>query len=411
MKKGLIRNSLIAVLASSMLLAGCGDALSAPEPSLEAIEATASPIIADEQIAISANASATSTPSVGLEPEGQAGGVSADTVSTDIASTDLVSDNSVPQEGDVPDTGNDQKGDEGDVVAEATQTIENEVVTAASLDSQVSSLPARSSSPRVLVPAASGTSVIGNQYISIDISNISQGYFMAHYLGSAPKVKLQLTGPGGSTYTYNMTNASLVIPLSTGSGAYNIKCCENITDNQYAVVFQEDISANITNTFGPFLYPNCYVGFTSSSALVSRAQSVVANCTSDLEAVEAIYDYVVGNISYDAALAANAPKGYVPNPDATFSSGKGICFDYAALMAAMLRSQGIPTRVEVGYAKDAYHAWISVYIADRGWVNGIIEFKGNSWTLMDPTYAANNSEAALRSFIGNGSNYVTKYMY
>jgi hypothetical protein len=92
-------------------------------------------------------------------------------------------------------------------------------------------------------------------------------------------------------------------------------------------------------------------------------------------------------------------------------SGTGICLDYAAVMASMLRSQNIPTRLEVGYAGTAYHAWISTYIAEVGWVNGIISFDGKSWSLMDPTFAANSSQQTLKNFIGDGSNYSTKYIY
>ena len=66
-------------------------------------------------------------------------------------------------------------------------------------------------------------------------------------------------------------------------------------------------------------------------------------------------------------------------------TGKGICFDYASLMAALLRSQGIPTKLVVGYSGDAYHAWISVYLDEIGWVDKIIEFDGKSWSLIDPT--------------------------
>ena len=84
---------------------------------------------------------------------------------------------------------------------------------------------------------------------------------------------------------------------------------------------------------------------------------------------------------------------------------------YSAVMASMLRSQGIPTRLEVGYAGTAYHAWISTYITDVGWVNGIIEFDGTTWALMDPTFAANTNANTLKNFIGDGSNYKTKYIY
>ena len=80
-------------------------------------------------------------------------------------------------------------------------------------------------------------------------------------------------------------------------------------------------------------------------------------------------------------------------------------------MAAMLRSQRIPTKLEFGYAGDAYHAWVTAYIEDEGWINGIIEFDGVDWTLMDPTFAANAGTKKIKSFIGDGSNYTTKYTY
>ena len=124
-----------------------------------------------------------------------------------------------------------------------------------------------------------------------------------------------------------------------------------------------------------------------------------------------VYNYVTSTITYDHTKAATVQSGYTPNVDEIMASGTGICLDYAAVMASMLRSQNIPTRLEVGYAGQAYHAWISTYITDVGWVNGIIEFDGVNWSLMDPTFAANSSETALKNFIGNGSNYKTKYIY
>ena len=93
------------------------------------------------------------------------------------------------------------------------------------------------------------------------------------------------------------------------------------------------------------------------------------------------------------------------------ASKKGICFDYASLMAAMLRSQGIPTKLEVGYSGQAYHAWISVYLQETGWVDGIISFDGKDWTLMDPTLAAGNDRASVKKYIGDGSHYTVKYTY
>ena len=92
-------------------------------------------------------------------------------------------------------------------------------------------------------------------------------------------------------------------------------------------------------------------------------------------------------------------------------SGKGICFDYASLMAGLLRSQGIPTKLVVGYSGTAYHAWISVYLDEAGWVDNIIEFDGSSWSLMDPTLAACNDSSSVKEYIGDGSNYTEKFSY
>ena len=234
---------------------------------------------------------------------------------------------------------------------------------------------------------------------------------MVHYLGSSSKVKMQLTGPDNVTYTYNLTGEQAVIPITSGSGIYNLVAFENISENQYSTMYATDIDFNITNEFGPYLYPNQYINFTADSAIVPIAKELASTATCDLEVVTAVYSYIVANVEYDEVKLQNAEKTYLPDVDEVLATKKGFCFDYAALMAAMLRSQRIPTRMEIGYAGDAYHAWISVNIDDRGWVSGMIEFDGLNWTLMDPTFAANTSKSELKSFIGDGSNYITKYVY
>lgn len=269
----------------------------------------------------------------------------------------------------------------------------------------------RDNTPNVLEPTASGEKVTGDDTFAIDYSNASEGYFTVHYTGTNNKVKMQLTGPDGVTYTYNLGGDEAVIPITSGNGSYTIVAFENISGNQYSTLYATDIDFNVTNEFGPYLYPNQYVNFNAESAIVPLAKSLAEGATSDLEVVTAVYSYIVANIEYDEVKLQNAEKTYLPDVDEVLSSKKGFCFDYAALMAAMLRSQRIPARMEIGYAGDAYHAWLSVYIDDRGWVSGIIEFDGANWTLMDPTFAANSSKSTLKSFIGDGSNYITKYVY
>lgn len=235
---------------------------------------------------------------------------------------------------------------------------------------------------------------------------------MICYTGTNAKVKLQITGPDQITYTYDLKTKDFeTFPLSSGSGTYHLTVYENITGKQYATVFSLDLEPTITNTFGPYLYPNQYVKFTKDSEAVKLAASLSASADDDLDVISAVYTYVTTHVTYDYDKAQNVQSGYLPDIDETLASGKGICLDYASLMVSMLRSQSIPTRMEVGYAGQAYHAWLSSYINEIGWVNGIMEFDGTDWTLMDPTFASTSSEKDLKNFIGDGSNYKTKYIY
>lgn len=263
-----------------------------------------------------------------------------------------------------------------------------------------------------LLPTASGTVVYGNEILSIDASNISEGYFMIQYQGSADKVKLQVTIPDGTVYTYTLAIGSYeAFPLSGGDGSYHLDVLEHAYDDMYALSFSQDISVTLNDEFKPFLYPNQYVWFTQDYEAVKYASRLSDSSSNDLDYVEQVYNYVIGSIKYDEELAENVESGYLPNIDNTMKTKKGICFDYASLMAAMLRCQQVPTKLVVGYSGDAYHAWISVYLKEVGWVDNIIEFDGKSWSLMDPTLAANNSGSSVKKYVGDGSNYTEKYSY
>ena len=151
------------------------------------------------------------------------------------------------------------------------------------------------------------------------------------------------------------------------------------------------------------------MNFTATSLPVGKAVDLAYTANNDLEVVESVYNYMIRNFTYDYDKAATVKSGYLPVVDEVFQSNTGICFDYASVMASMLRTQNIPTRLEVGYAGEDYHAWISVYIKDMGWVNGIIEFDGTTWNMMDPTFASTSKTP--KKFITDSSKYMTKYLY
>ena len=273
--------------------------------------------------------------------------------------------------------------------------------------------PPRDSTPKVLTPSADGVTVYQNDFASIDASNTSQGYVMVKYNGANEKVKLQITCPDQSCYTYLISDRGAydTFPLTAGNGSYTLQVLENVAGDTYTVSLTQSINVSIEDEFLPFLYPNQYVNFHADSQAVSKGSDLAKDTYSDLDVVQNIYNYVIKNISYDTEKAQNVSYGYVPDVDDTLSSKKGICFDYAALMTSMLRSQNIPTKLEVGYSGDAYHAWISTYIDDKGWVDDIIQFDGDTWQIMDPTLAETNDSAAVKKYVGDGSHYVVKYTY
>lgn len=250
---------------------------------------------------------------------------------------------------------------------------------------------------------------IKNDAAVIDISNTSQGYIGIRYLGNNRKVKLQLT-KDAETYTYNIQKKKSfsIFPLSMGNGTYTIGIFENISTNQYSQACSETIEVKLEDENLPFLYPNEYVSYTRNSPVIRLSNQITEGSGDELEKVEKVFDYVTSTIDYDYELAENIPLEYIPHIEQVLKEKTGICFDYASVMSAMLRIQGIPTRLVIGYAGDVYHAWISVYVEDKGWVDGIIRFDGESWTLMDPTTAASSG---LTDEITDDSLYNALYYY
>ena len=183
----------------------------------------------------------------------------------------------------------------------------------------------------------------------------------------------------------------------------------HVRDYLYSNLYKETIGVSLADEFRPFLYPNQYTWFTEDSEAVAKASELAEGASDGLDVITAVYNYVIENISYDEEKARTVQSGYLPDVDETLESKKGICFDYAALMTAMLRSQGIPTKLEIGYSGDVYHAWISTYLDETGWIDNVIYFDGKSWSLMDPTLAASNSGDAVRDYIGDGANYTVMY--
>ena len=272
----------------------------------------------------------------------------------------------------------------------------------------------RDATPAVLVPEAPGTETLGTGGVTIDISNRGEGYIMVKYEGDNPRIKVQIARAEQDPYTYDLAPGGYeTYPLSEGDGAYAVSVFENLQGTEYALLFRGEFDVRLNDPFRPFLYPNQFVRFSADDKAIAATQEIAAAADDDLGAVELIYSYVTSRLSYDydkaGAVLAGGMSGYLPDIDEAFETKKGICFDYAALMTAMLRAQGIPSQLVIGYAGEVYHAWINVYIENVGWIGRAIYFDGTDWTLMDPTFASTSGSA--KTFTGDGTDYHKLFVY
>lgn len=267
--------------------------------------------------------------------------------------------------------------------------------------------------PTYLKCEASGTKTKKVGKAIIDYSNTKDGYVMVQYTADTKlKLKAQVKGPT-TTYTYNITPKKWVaFPFSDGKGEYTVAVFENVTGTKYANVVSQKMTVEMTDEFAPFVRPNQYVDYDAAPNTVAKAQEICKDSKTVLDKVAAVYKFVVNNFTYDTELAKTVQSGYLPVLDTVLEKKKGICFDYAATMTGMLRSQGVPCKLVIGYAGTAYHAWISVYSEGEGWINSAIFFNGTTWQRMDPTFASSGKESAeVLKYIGDGNNYTAKYFY
>ena len=251
--------------------------------------------------------------------------------------------------------------------------------------------------------------MIGDR-VKLDVSCLAEGYVAVSAI-SDMRLKFQVV-KDETTYNYNLSSDGTpgIFPLQGGNGSYRFRVMENVVDKKYSELYSFTCDVVMQDEFQPFLRPSTYINYNRDSACVRKAAELAAGASDELGLVGAVYNYVCGQVTYDREKAASVKSGYLPVPDETMTSGKGICFDYAALAGAMLRSQGIPTKMIFGYVapEGLYHAWNMFYTPQSGWVTVSFEVRGENWTRMDLTFSANGADS---TFIGDGSNYSDVYYY
>lgn len=252
-----------------------------------------------------------------------------------------------------------------------------------------------------------------NDKAQVDVTELSQGVVRVRYTGGEDRpIKVQLTGEGGKDYNFDLNGEGRfeTFPLTQGEGTYTLKVLEHKEDKIYTPVYTLELEVELESGFAPFLRPSQFVNY--RDGLSALAAQVTAAGETDGEKAALALDYVTDLLTYDQDKADLVEPGYLPDLDTVLAEGKGICFDYAALLCAMLRSQSIPCKLLVGHSGALYHAWVEVWCEAAGEAQGGVTLEAGGWTRLDPTFLSTDGRSEfILDYMAEAENYQAVYVY
>ncbi len=282
----------------------------------------------------------------------------------------------------------------------------NRIIDPPALDDAQAIAYAAAQAAALEMPRADGEPFLQAANITVVTAHAARGYLTAQCgaLGDT-RYKL-LVEKEGTSYYYDLAESDvpLVFPFQMGDGDYTVALFEQVSGDKYAKLASGQLAVTLDDPFSPFLLPNEYVRFTQASEAVEIGLIMGYDAADDVAMADRLYRYIVAEVSYDNGKArrveAGELVGYLPDPDDTLQAKTGICLDYAALFACMLRANGIPAKLVIGYAEPGhiYHAWNEMYLDGSGWVGVDIRADGSVWLLADTTFAVSESTDGVTYF-------------
>jgi len=217
--------------------------------------------------------------------------------------------------------------------------------------------------------------VVDASNVSIDTKQANEGIVRISYAGLNKKTKVMVE-KDSTVYYYDLKNEEDFFPLQFGDGDYTVAVLENVSGTKYKMLTKKSFKVDVEEN-SVYLKSAQPVTWNKDMKAIKLANSIAQGKKGSEEVIQVIYEYIVSNIEYDYSKLDQLSTDYTPDIDTILQDGKGICYDYSVLFAAMLRSQGIPTKLVKGYRNgiNAYHAWNEVYINGR-------------WEIIDTTYDA-----------------------
>lgn len=204
-----------------------------------------------------------------------------------------------------------------------------------------------------------------NSNIALSVVNQNQIKLESSVFGKDMRVMVE---KDSKKYYYSVLDSLEYLPLQLGSGDYSIKVLKNIEGNRYSVLKSQVLKIK-DNPKDVYLASSQPVYWIESDLLEDIRIDLFRSKNTDIEKIEKAYNYIIKNYKYDFDKINNISNEYVPVIDSVIEDESGICYDFAALFAGILRSEGIQTKLIKGYRLDlnGYHAWNEV-LYDGKWV-------------------------------------------
>lgn len=238
--------------------------------------------------------------------------------------------------------------------------------------------------------------------LAINTNQVKNGVVDISYKSPQNKKVKVMVAKGTQKYTYDLKDTG-TFPLQFGNGDYQVTVLENISSNKYTALTTEKITVQAANPNTVYLQSIDMINWNENMQAIKQAKDLTKNLKTDKEKAAAIYAFITNKVKYDYNKAMTVTTGYIPSIDATLNTSLGICFDYAVLYAAMMRSVGVPTKVVMGYNKDIteYHAWNEIYLSET-----------DQWLTIDTTYDAPAiQKGSIIPMIKNKNDYITEKQY
>lgn len=230
----------------------------------------------------------------------------------------------------------------------------------------------------------------------ISFVNADKGVVSIFFNKSTDKKVKLVVQKGSDKYIYNLFNNEAYVnyPLQLGDGSYTVSIYENTTGTKYRKVTSKSSYVTLEDELNVYLQSILEISWKYEDISIELVDELVEEAISlkrdelnlseevelsDEEVINAIYSFVIQTIVYDYEKINSLDYTYTPDNDITLEVESGICYDYSSLLASMLRSVGIPSKMAKGYANSSnvYHAWNEIYLGEE-----------EGWAIVDSTFDA-----------------------